>query len=90
MFTNNESKAILKLLISQGISLKLHNEIPVIYSKKKVDPELLRIAKKYREGIARILIDEKKSVYKKYKIAQNTEKKIYKIILEEKFNMKLQ
>ena len=67
MFTNNESKAILKLLISQGISLKLHNEIPVIYSKKKVDPELLRIAKKYREGIARILIDEKKSVYKNIK-----------------------
>jgi len=89
MVTINESKEVLKLLISKGISFKLHNEIPVIYSKNKVDPELFKIAKKYREGIAKILIKEKESIYKKYKISKNTEKKFFKIILEEKFNMKL-
>jgi len=89
MMKINNPKEVLKLLISNGISFKLHKETPVIYSKNKVDPELFKIAKKYREGIARLLIKEKESIYKKYEISKNTEKKILKIILEEKFNMKL-
>ena len=89
MFTNNQSKEILNLLISKGIEFKLHNGMPVIYSKRKIDPNLFNIAKKYREGIARILIKEKESFYEKYKIASETEKGFLKIILEEKFNMKL-
>ena len=89
MMKINKPKEVLKLLISNGISFKFHKETPVIYSKNKVDPELFKIAKKYREGIARLLIKEKESIYKKYEISKNTEKKILKIILEEKFNMKL-
>ena len=89
MFTINQSKEILNLLISKGIEFKLHNGMPVIYSKHKIDPNLFNIAKKYREGIARILIKEKESFYEKYKIASETEKGFLKIILEEKFNMKL-
>ena len=49
MFTINQSKEILNLLISKGIEFKLHNGVPVIYSKHKIDPNLFSIAKKYRE-----------------------------------------
>ncbi|MEC7837204.1 MAG: hypothetical protein VX523_00605 [Chloroflexota bacterium] len=89
MVTISKSKEILRELISKGIEFKLHNELPVIYSKDKVDPELFKIAKKYREGIAKALMEEKKMILEKYMNSNKTEKHFFKIILEEKFNMKL-
>jgi hypothetical protein len=88
MVTIQESKEILRELISKGIEFKLHNDLPVIYSKDKVDPELFKIAKKYREGIAKILIKEKELILEKYKNTNKTEQHFFRIILEEKFNMK--
>ena len=89
METLDITEKILKRLISEGIELKLHNDIPVIYSPCKVDPEVLKIAKEHREGIARFLINEKNNLYKKYQESKDTEKYFFKIVLEEKFNMKL-
>ena len=85
-----KTEKILKKLISEGIEFKLHNDLPVIYTSNKVDPDLFNIAKENREGIARFLINEKNNLYKKYEESENTEKYVYKIILEEKFNMKLE
>ena len=89
MVTISKSKEILRELISKGIEFKLHNELPVIYSKGKVNPELYKIAKKYREGIAKALIEEKELILDKYMNSNGTERCFFKIILEEKFNMKL-
>ena len=84
-----KTEKILRKLISEGIEFKLHNDLPVIYTSNKVDPDLFNIAKENREGIARFLINEKNNLYKKYEESEDTEKYVYKIILEEKFNMKL-
>ena len=88
MDTQNKYKKIINELISKGIEFKLHNDLPVIYSKNKVDSNLYKLAKNNREGIARLLIDEKKRIFKKYNNSENTEKEFFRIILEEKFHIK--
>jgi len=67
------------------------NNLPKINEVSKINnfDYLFNIAKENREGIARFLINEKNNLYKKYEESENTEKYVYKIILEEKFNMKL-
>ena len=58
-----KTEKILRKLISEGIEFKLHNDLPVIYTSDKVDPDLFNIAKENREGIPRFLINEKKKKF---------------------------
>ena len=84
---SKNSKEILSKLISSGIEVKLHEDHPVIYSKNKIDPKMYNLAKKYREGITRMIIKEKNHIFKLYDKSYGTSKLFYRIILEEKYNL---
>ena len=85
---SKNSKEILSKLISSGIEVKLHEDHPVIYSKNKIDPMMYNLAKKYREGITRILIKEKNDLLKLYYKSYGTNKFFYRIVFTIQENYK--